>query len=95
MDDLYTAYNDLVDRFADHEEEPQLVKLKLADLVDRSRQNNIKFCNIPESVQQSDLVQYLQSFVRILIPDLADGDLEIDRAHRLPKPPHLPLLHPA
>lgn len=94
MGDLFSAHNDLVDGFADHEDELQIINLKLADLEDRSRRNNIKFRNIPESIQQSDLVQFLQSLMRALSPDLSARDMEIDRAHRLPKPSHLPASTP-
>lgn len=98
MGDLLSAHNELVDGFADHDDELQLINLKNADLEDRSRRNNIKFCNIPESIQQSDIVQFLQSLMQslmqALLPDLTTRDMEIDRAHRLPKPSHLPASTP-
>lgn len=50
MADLFSAHNELVDGFADHEDELQRINLKLPDLEDRSRQNNIKFRNVPESI---------------------------------------------
>lgn len=94
MSDLFTAHNDMVDVCTEHEDEMQAIHLKLADLEDRSRRNNIKFRNVPESVQPPELVRFLQSLMRALVPDLTDRDLEIDRAHRLPKPPHLPAEKP-
>lgn len=52
MSELFTAHNDLIDMCTEHGDDMQLVKVKLADLEDRSYRNNIKFCNVPESVQQ-------------------------------------------
>lgn len=78
MGDLCSAHNDMVDRFTDHDDELQLIQIKLR--------------NVPETVQQSDLVQYLMSLMCTLVPELTD--LEIDRAHRFPKPPHVPASTP-
>lgn len=94
MGDMLSAHNELVDGFADHDDELQLINLKLADLEDRFRWNNIKFRNIPESIQPSDLIQFFQSLMWTFLPDLSTRDMEIDRAHRLPKPYHLPTSTP-
>ena len=72
MSDLYTAHNELINVYTEHDNELHLIKLKLADLEDRSHRNNIKFCNIPESIQQPDLVQYLQALMSSIVPDQSD-----------------------
>lgn len=63
MSDLLTAHNDTVEVCTEHEADLQAINLKLADLEDRSRRNNIKFRNIPESIPQPDLVRFLQSLM--------------------------------
>lgn len=83
MSDLYTAHSELIDVYTEHDDELHLIKLKLADLEDRSHWSNIKFRNIPETIQQPDMVQYLQALMRSIVPDLTDRDLEIERGHRL------------
>lgn len=90
VSDLLIAHYDMIDTCTEHEDELQIINLKLADLEDRSRWNNIKFCNIPESVQQSEIVHFLQSLLHTPVPELTDRDLEIDRSHRLPKPSQIP-----
>lgn len=81
VSDLYMAHNELVDVVTDHQDELQLIQLKIADLEDRSRRNNIKFLNIPELIKPSELTKFLQSVMRTLIPEVTNWDLEIDRAH--------------
>lgn len=41
-------------------------------------------------VKQNDLVSYLHQLFLKLIPDLTPRDMLLDRAHRNPKPTHLP-----
>lgn len=45
--DFTEAHNELVDAHFEMEEEIKRLKLKVADLEDRSRRNNIKFRGIP------------------------------------------------
>lgn len=90
MSDLFNAHNDMEDVYTEQEDKLQSIKLKLADLEDRSHRNNIKFRNIPESIEQSDLMRHVQSLIHTLVWDLSERDLEIDGAHRLSKPSHLP-----
>lgn len=84
MTDLFTVHNKLVDVYTG-----QLQLIKLAALEDQSHRNNIKFHNIPES-GKTELIQYIQTLMHSLAPDLTDRDLEIDGANRLLKPSHLP-----
>lgn len=56
--------------------------LKVDDLENRTRRNNLRFVGFPENCEKSDAV----TFMRETIPDLLNiefmGGLEIDRAHR-------------
>lgn len=56
---------------------------------DRSRWNNIKICDVPESVQTPDLSLYAQGPIKDILPDTENIELVIDRIHRLPKPTFL------
>ena len=89
MTDFTDAHNELVDDHFALEEEVRQLKLKVSDLEDRSRRNNIKFRGIPENVKNNDLRIFLQKMFVDLIPSLQKQDLVIDRAHRLPKPSHI------
>lgn len=53
MHDHVRAHNELLDAHEHHASEIHHMKLKLADLEDRSRRNNIKFRGIPESVKSN------------------------------------------
>lgn len=54
-----TAHNELVDAHNDVEEKIKNLKLKLADLEDMFRRNNVKFRGIPETVPPADLRPYI------------------------------------
>lgn len=68
-------------------EELQAIKLKLAVLKDQSLLNNIKFCGVSGTVPASDLRRYVQQMISTLLPE---REVIVYRAHRLPKPLHLP-----
>lgn len=90
MDDFTGAYNGLVDAHSDLEEELKMLKLKVADIEDRSRRNNVKLRGIPESVKPAELTEFIQQLMLKTLPDLSINDMIIDRAHRLVKPAHIP-----
>lgn len=90
LDDFSGAHNELVDAHVDLEDELKMLKLKVADIEDRSRRNNVKFRGIPENVKPADLTEFLQQLMQKTLPDLTANDVIIDRAHRLPKPAHIP-----
>lgn len=52
---MLLVHNDLVDAHTDHDTELQHLKLKIADLEDRLRRNDIKFCGNLETVDQAKL----------------------------------------
>lgn len=67
----------------------QWLKLKMADLEDRSRRNRT-FRGIPESVSSLPLMQYIQQVLQELIPQASPSVLSIDRAQRISKPTNVP-----
>ncbi|CAH2322311.1 Hypothetical predicted protein [Pelobates cultripes] len=67
-----------------------LMEHKLANLEDRSRSNNLRLRGVPESVTQAELPAYVRGLLRayglVVPPDM----LQVGRAHRVPRPRHLP-----
>lgn len=55
MEEFAITINDLVDAHDPNEEEMDAIKVKLADIEDRSRKMNFKIREAPETVQQSEL----------------------------------------
>lgn len=55
MGEFACTFNDLVDAHNDRDDDMLQLKLKLANLEDRSRRNNVKIRGIPESVKNPDL----------------------------------------
>lgn len=49
------AHNELLDAHDHHASEIHHIKLKLADLENRSRRNNIKFRGVPELVKTNEI----------------------------------------
>lgn len=64
--------------------------MKLADLEDRSRRNNLKIRGIPKSISAQQLPNFACDLFQTVIPSLSPTDLTIDRIHRVPKPTFLP-----
>lgn len=56
--DSFTAHNKFVDAHTEHDTELHKLRLKIADLEDHSRRNNVTFCGILESVTAEALVPY-------------------------------------
>lgn len=63
MRDFSKAHNELLDAHDHHTEEIHRIKMKLVDLKDRSRRNNIKFRGIPESVEANELTPHVQQLI--------------------------------
>lgn len=87
---MVKAHDEIVDAHEEQAEQIRKLQLKMADLEDRSRQNNLKIRGVPETVKSTDLIPYLQQLFLKLIPDLTPRDLLMNRAHRISKPAHLP-----
>lgn len=92
--ELVKAHNNMVDNSHENMTEMQKLKDKIADLEDRSRRNNVKIRGIPESVSPPELINYLQTLFKKILPSVTKHDLLIDRAHRLIKPHFLPAATP-
>ncbi|CAH2252655.1 Hypothetical predicted protein [Pelobates cultripes] len=75
------------DRILQHE-------LKLTDVEDRSRRNNIQLRGVPEEVEIKDLESYMRGLFLTILPDIPPEMLLLDRIHRLARPQHLPTSTP-
>lgn len=89
MEDVTDAHNDLVDSHFELIEEMKQLRLKMADIEDRSRCNNIKFRGISEFVKNTELHEFAKKMMSDLLPKIPHQELISDRAHRLPKPQHI------
>ena len=89
MEECTDTVNDLVDACMEQREDTDWIKMKLADLEDRSRRNNLKIRGVPESILPADLRTFASTLFSTLLPELSSIELTIDRIHRIPKPRHL------
>ncbi|CAH2283154.1 Hypothetical predicted protein [Pelobates cultripes] len=64
--------------------------LKIADLEDRSRRNNLRIRGIPESITNEALHNYIHTFFLDLLPEVHPDQVVLHRTHRLRRPQHLP-----
>ncbi|XP_044146133.1 uncharacterized protein LOC122934611 [Bufo gargarizans] len=94
MKELTNSHNQLVDAHNDAEDEISALKLKLADLEDRSRRNNLRFRGITETIETYAIKDCLTDYFAALVPKAKQMDLLIDRAHRIPKPNSAPSAAP-
>ncbi|CAH2319718.1 Hypothetical predicted protein [Pelobates cultripes] len=85
-DELCVAHNEVVDKLQKLSEDNNMLQLKLADLEDRSRRQNVRFRGIPDDISHDALPAYILSICKILVPDLPDSAWTFDRMHRLPRP---------
>ncbi|CAH2284032.1 Hypothetical predicted protein [Pelobates cultripes] len=66
-------------------------ELKLIDVEDRSRRNNIRIRGVPEEIGVQDLESYMRGLFLSIVPDTPSEMLLSDRLHRLARPQHLPI----
>lgn len=90
MQNYSKAHNKLLDAHEHRTEKIHHIKIKLADLEDRCRQNNIKFRGIPESIKPNEITDYLQQLISKLLPRFNACDTLIDQTHRIANPSDLP-----
>lgn len=90
MGEFAASHNHLIDSHEKMVIDIDNIKAKLIDLEDRFRRNNIKFKGIPEYISPSALTAYVQAILKQLLPTSSAMDFTIDRAHRIPRPRHLP-----
>lgn len=76
---MAVTFNDLVDANDRRDEEIEVLKIKMADMEDRNKRNNVKIRGIPESVQQHDLRDYVSQLFKALLPDMSELDFTVDR----------------
>lgn len=89
MTECTTTMNDLIDTSDEIKEEQEWVRAKLADLEDRSRQNDVKLRGVPETILLADLSKYAKDLTHTILLDASSRDIIIDRSHRIAKPTHL------
>lgn len=87
--DFATSHNEVIDSHNSVADDIAALKAKVADLEDRSRRNNIKLRGVPESVAPADIPAYVRALIQATLPSCSSQELEIDRAHRVPRPRHL------
>lgn len=90
MGEFATTINNLVDASEDKDQEMYGVKMKLTDIEDRSRMNNLQIRGVSESIQQADLKSFAIDMFKDILLNFSDIDFRIDRIQHLPKPEHLP-----
>ncbi|CAH2320324.1 Hypothetical predicted protein [Pelobates cultripes] len=90
MGEYAEAHNDLADHIQALEKQLTSAQLKLSDLEDRSRRQNLRVRGIPESVTQANIPEFLTGFFKSLIPDMPTDMILLDRAHRVAKLKFLP-----
>ncbi|CAH2284590.1 Hypothetical predicted protein [Pelobates cultripes] len=84
------ADNRLVNRVEDAWEKINGYKVKMADLEDRARRSNLRLRNGTENIGPQDLPAYATGLIRLLVPDMPQDVLLMDRIHRVAKPQYLP-----
>ncbi|CAH2219447.1 Hypothetical predicted protein [Pelobates cultripes] len=70
MEELCRAHNSAADKIQKLEEEQTILRQKIADFEDRSRQNNVSFRGIVDSVTTEKLPAYLKTLCKTLVPQL-------------------------
>ncbi|CAH2219788.1 Hypothetical predicted protein [Pelobates cultripes] len=88
-EELCIAHNEVVDKIKKLSEEYETLKLKVADMEDRSRRQNVRFRSIPDDVFHDALPAYILSICKALVPGLPDSAWAYNRMHRLPRPARL------
>lgn len=63
--------NKLVDAHEHTRNEHQWMRVKMADLKERLRRNNVKICGIPESILPPDLNSYTRRLISTILPELS------------------------
>lgn len=67
----------------------QKIHAILTDLEDRSRRYNTMFRGVPEFISSSELHNFLQQLLCVLVPEAQEFKLIIYRGQRLPKSEYL------
>ncbi|CAH2315913.1 Hypothetical predicted protein [Pelobates cultripes] len=94
MEEVIEAHNTLVDAYTTFQTHIPQLEIKVVDLEDRARRNNICLRGISEDVKQPDLRDYVTQLFHALLPEASEHDLQLDRVHRVMKPRSLPAAVP-
>lgn len=84
-----TAHNTVVDIQDEHSEAIQQLHLKIANLENPSRWNNIEIRWVPEAITTTEITYLHQLFHKIL-QSITTQDMLIDQAHGIHKLQYLP-----
>ncbi|CAH2300970.1 Hypothetical predicted protein [Pelobates cultripes] len=90
MDEFVEAHNSLTNKLQELGSILHDHALKMANMEDRSRRNNLQIRGIPESILNPALNTYLLDLFQALTPETIPDQLIINRAHWLRRPKHLP-----
>ncbi|KAJ1180928.1 hypothetical protein NDU88_006139 [Pleurodeles waltl] len=92
VNDLGTRTDDMIEmlcphstQLSDQERRLQAQEVKLADLEDRSRLNNVCILRLPEGTKTNPVEQFLESWLTEILPELGNAvEMAVDRGHRTP-----------
>lgn len=68
MSELVTAHNAIVN--LTHTLEDEVTGIKMADLEDHNRRNNLCFRSVLEEIKQDSLEEFLQGVFKTLLPQM-------------------------
>ncbi|CAH2306587.1 Hypothetical predicted protein [Pelobates cultripes] len=89
MEDFASAHNDVATHVEQIEQKLTATELKLTDLEDRARRNNLRLRWIPDLIPEN-LQTYVRGLLHAYVPEIPADMLLIDRVHWLPRPRFLP-----
>lgn len=83
MDSVMSEQREQKRAINDHSSQLETMEKKLAELEDRSRQNNIRLVGLPEGIEGGDPIGFIQKAIKDWFPSLANSEIEVERAHRI------------
>ncbi|CAH2221135.1 Hypothetical predicted protein [Pelobates cultripes] len=89
IDDIIDLHNSF-DNHLSVAKEVAVLQLKLADIEDRSRHNNVGIRVILDTVPAADLEDYFKVYLSSILQDLPASEIVIDRIPRLSKGRNVP-----
>ncbi|CAH2251710.1 Hypothetical predicted protein [Pelobates cultripes] len=84
-EEFCTAHNDAVEKLHKLEEEQAAMRLKIGDMEDRARRNNLRFRGIVDAITSEGLPQYLMVLFKALLLHLDGTAWTFNRVHHLPR----------
>lgn len=77
-----SAQSEVLARVESLEQQNNLIWLKLEDLTNRYRRNNIRIRGAPSGAEGSDIETYVQDLFRVILQKLNAPAIVLDRTHR-------------